>query len=1677
SLDGSQAAELDAAVAQRIAADPGACKLGTSNYGATVEAWAIAESTSEAAAKASGYAASHLEGWRASIASSPIAVGDSREFEALAAGEDDDAASTEDGMNSEGADMGEELESVEGAAEAPASERAALASYARRIADMISEGSLRSGVLAQDGISYNGTDQTTSETQSKSAAATGLYRIDLLGAAGGSAYIASNTLGYGGSGGRTTVYVFLKKSETVYFSVGGGGGTHYVGSAGYSNAAWNGGGKGYSSANTSCNYSAGGGGGATCASFYSEQGKKSLSEAYGTNVNGANVKKIIGIAGGGGGGTADTGSYTGAGAGGAGGGVTSGDITNRSGGATSGYRATQSSATFLAATDAASGARTGGGNGGGWYTRGTGTTVGGAGGSGHIGGATPSNGTSTDDSVDIAKGDAQVVASDGRLDLVYGTLEIGGAKNTQTISNTVGACGSAYFGFSSKAVAYYDYLNSTWTMLDVDAFEGQTAAATQKATGVTATSGNKPFVGWSVDKDDSVPDYLPGDAINESCMLYPVYGNDYSVEFDMGAHAAASLPASSSVSNIGYTLPEAKPAGGYAFLGWKVQYLDGGDTVYSDTLPAGTTVSPSQGSATGWADGDGAAVPWYGNASDKQAVTTGTTVKLVAQWTDYEPYTVAFSPGSDPAGTGEMAAGGAHPQAGYVVPECGFDAPSGYEFRGWVISGSDRIAYPGETYTKSDTPKWVNDQGNPVAPGSTVTLVASWRTSSIVVGGTAMESWSTSTAGTYTFTAGEDGFYSFDLTGGGGGGSKVMRGGDGGRTKGTYYLPSGTTLYIGVGGGGGYGVFTANNATGGTGGVGGYNGGGTGSGYETSGTAGGGGGATTVSTASGEISDSNLQVAYNSLLAAGGGGGPMYRTGHWSGYVGLGGGAGTGGASASSTAPTVPGTISGGYGFGRNNFATSNSYGGSGAGYYGGGGFESGNGVAGSGGSGYAGAATDGKGNAAYWALATPLSTTATSALISKGWTGSANCTTGNGTLGTGAIVDYSATTPGAGGPALTGGVDGSASITRGSNLAEPYCAVRYRDTAGNLVAYQVYPVSSSQTPKTASELSIAGPSGTEFKGWSSTQDISVISLGASDTVSALGATDCEIVDLYPVFTDYTVQFSGGSKGTEQADVPQANAGNYITRYAYSAGDFKLPSAEDAADWYLPAGGYVFGEWEVFCTNESSEDVPAPSAGGSTARIPAGATLSYNSSTAKYYYTTASQQDPVLVNWVGEDSNGSAFAAAVGAGSTVHVRAVWVYDSLSTAYRCVLAGCSARVFAPWWQTWSPWCKRRRKRRRRIAYSPGFLRISSSGKWVGVLKYRDIDGKWRQKTHTFTRNRAESEKALSQWREQLTGEHITPSSTAKTHTVEQAVRACLNAQLARKRIEQSTYATQLAYAERSVFPKLGEIPLAALTPDTVQKWVDELCLEMSAGSVRLAYGVLHKTCSRAATRRELAENPLDRIELPAKTRPKRAFLPETSIALLEKALSSEWGQGHPRSCAVTLALHAGLRAGECCGLRWRDVETDAGRLRVVASVGRSAQGVYLKSPKCDASAREFPIVESVASSLAARALDAGGSPDPSNFVCGSETFSDPRRLSYEFSRLCERAGVVDDQGRRATFHSLRRTFATRAVRAGVDPRTLADMMGHADAGMTLNVYAASGEEAKSTAVAKMQMALS
>jgi integrase len=126
----------------------------------------------------------------------------------------------------------------------------------------------------------------------------------------------------------------------------------------------------------------------------------------------------------------------------------------------------------------------------------------------------------------------------------------------------------------------------------------------------------------------------------------------------------------------------------------------------------------------------------------------------------------------------------------------------------------------------------------------------------------------------------------------------------------------------------------------------------------------------------------------------------------------------------------------------------------------------------------------------------------------------------------------------------------------------------------------------------------------------------------------------------------------------------------------------------------------------------------------------------------------------------------------------------------------------------------------------------------------------------------------------------------------------------------------------------VVPELGHLRLSAVTRATVQDLVDKLVASgLNPSTVRNAILPLRAIYRRAISRSEVLVNPTLGLALPAvRERRDRVVRPAEAKALLQ-VLSPE------DQVVWATALYAGLRRGEIRGLRWCDVDFDAGLIRV------------------------------------------------------------------------------------------------------------------------------------------------
>ncbi len=154
--------------------------------------------------------------------------------------------------------------------------------------------------------------------------------------------------------------------------------------------------------------------------------------------------------------------------------------------------------------------------------------------------------------------------------------------------------------------------------------------------------------------------------------------------------------------------------------------------------------------------------------------------------------------------------------------------------------------------------------------------------------------------------------------------------------------------------------------------------------------------------------------------------------------------------------------------------------------------------------------------------------------------------------------------------------------------------------------------------------------------------------------------------------------------------------------------------------------------------------------------------------------------------------------------------------------------------------------------------------------------------------------------------------------------------------------------------------------------------------------------------------------------------------------------------------IIVCLYMGIRIGELLALQWDDVDLKRGLLTVNKTAHDVwADGKYKKvcdAPKTSTSDRVIPIPSRL---LKMFELLKEKSIKYSKYVI-SDNKKDgvgSRTFQKYFDKVLERLNIP-----RRTVHALRHTFATRALECAMDVKTLSEILGHANATITLNRYA-------------------
>ena len=243
------------------------------------------------------------------------------------------------------------------------------------------------------------------------------------------------------------------------------------------------------------------------------------------------------------------------------------------------------------------------------------------------------------------------------------------------------------------------------------------------------------------------------------------------------------------------------------------------------------------------------------------------------------------------------------------------------------------------------------------------------------------------------------------------------------------------------------------------------------------------------------------------------------------------------------------------------------------------------------------------------------------------------------------------------------------------------------------------------------------------------------------------------------------------------------------------------------------------------------------------------------------------------------------------------------------------------------------------------------------------------------------------------------------------------------------------------------------------------------------TIRRVHATLMSALNTAVKRKRLGHNPAMHVEVPTGRRPRAVvwtddrvaawkrtgvrpavavWTPEQAGAFLDRA------QHHRLYAVYHLIAYRGLRRGEAVGLRWEDLDLDAGHARITQQIVQLGWATEVGEPKTDSGARTISL-DQVATVTALRqwreAQDAerhqwGAAWTDTGLVFTREngTQLHPDMVTDTFARISRAASLPPIR-----LHDLRHTAASLALQAGVPLKVVSEQLGHSSLAITADTY--------------------
>ncbi len=349
-----------------------------------------------------------------------------------------------------------------------------------------------------------------------------------------------------------------------------------------------------------------------------------------------------------------------------------------------------------------------------------------------------------------------------------------------------------------------------------------------------------------------------------------------------------------------------------------------------------------------------------------------------------------------------------------------------------------------------------------------------------------------------------------------------------------------------------------------------------------------------------------------------------------------------------------------------------------------------------------------------------------------------------------------------------------------------------------------------------------------------------------------------------------------------------------------------------------------------------------------------------------------------------------------------------------------------------------------------------IRKRKDGRWEGrYICDRSIDGKAKYrsvyaKTYTEVRQLLAEAKGGA-----VVSKRLTPVIRTFGFAAEQWLTACS------LRLKHSTIVKYSALLTKHILPHFKNTSLIIITENTVAQFITSKSAELSSSTVHSLLSIIKSVLRYAQKQGWYGGTAID-LKVTAEKRRCVSSLTNDECRALEDFLLDNMDC---TKLGLYICLYTGLRIGELCALRWKNIDLEHKILHITSTIQRIRQidntdsktTLLITPPKSATSVRDIPIPLKLSEILKGYVRS-----DDCFLLSKTSIPVEPRTMQNRFKKYAHQLGLEYSNP-----HVLRHTFATQCIALGFDAKTLSEILGHSRVEITLNRYVHSSDERKRT----------